>query len=168
MAETLTTNRGGPAGATGRDIWHPRTVLCRKSPARAFFDASNRKTESSHKASRYMPACLQLATWPRHVLGVANDFMVHCIKEQGFLMLCRQKTGQATTISRQPLATYNWPEGRPDVLQWLEHSIQHAVEKLDTAPFLELVYPSKHDTRCSIYPVDESVVDSPQVCPSTY
>ena len=82
-------------------------------------------------------------------------------------MMCRQKTSQAATISRQPLATYNWPEGRPDVLQWLQHSIQHAVTKLDKAPFLELVYPSKHDTQCSIYPVDESVVDSPQVCPST-
>ena len=83
-------------------------------------------------------------------------------------MLYRQKSSQAATTSRQPLATYNWPEGRPDVLRWLEHSIQYAVEKLDNAPFLELVYPSKHDTRCAIYPVDESVVDSPQVRPSTY
>lgn len=79
-------------------------------------------------------------------------------------MLCRQVSGQAATVSRQPLATYQWPESRPDVLQWLELSIQHAVEKLDQAPFLELVYPNKHDTWCSIYPVDESVIDSPQVC----
>lgn len=64
---------------------------------------------------------------------------------------------------RQPLATYNWPEARPDVLQRLEHSIQHGVQKLDQAPFLQLVFPRKHNTQSSIYPVDESVVDSPQV-----
>lgn len=88
-----------------------------------------------------------------------------CIMSKAMLdMLCRQTSSQAATISRQPLATYQWPESRPDVLQWLELSIQHAVEKLDNAPFLELVYPSKHDTWCTIYPVDESVVDSPQVC----
>ena len=76
---------------------------------------------------------------------------------------CRQITGQAATVSRQPLATYQWPESRPAVLQWLEQSIQYAVQKLDRAPFLELVFPSKHETVCSIYPVDEAVVDSPQV-----
>lgn len=82
--------------------------------------------------------------------------------------VCRLSSCQAATASRQPLATYKWPEARPDVLQWMEHAIQHAVQRLDKAPFLELVYHSRHDTHCSIYPVDESVVDSPQVCCSVH
>ena len=73
-------------------------------------------------------------------------------------MLCH-----AAPLARQPLSTYGWQQSRPAVLEWLEQSIQYAVQKLDKAPFLELVHSDKQDTHCSIYPVAEAVVDSPQV-----
>ncbi len=73
-------------------------------------------------------------------------------------MLCH-----AAPLARQPLSTYAWQQSRPAVLEWLEQSIQYAVQKLDKAPFLELVHSDKQDTHCSIYPVAEAVVDSPQV-----
>ena len=66
-------------------------------------------------------------------------------------------------LAHQPLSTYSWPQRRPDVVEWLEHSIKYAVQRLDKAPFLELVHPDKPDPCCSIYPVGEAVVDFPQV-----
>lgn len=75
----------------------------------------------------------------------------------------RSTTSQAAPLASRSLSTYNWPRGRPAVLDWLEQSIQYAVQKLDKAPFLELVYPDKHDTHYSIHPVTEAVVNSPQL-----
>ena len=37
------------------------------------------------------------------------------------------------------------------------------MQRLDKAPFLELVHPRRQNTECSLYPVTEAVVDSPQV-----
>lgn len=79
---------------------------------------------------------------------------------------CKRRSSMvrhAAPLARQPLSTYGWQQSRPAVLEWLEQSIQYAVQKLDKAPFLELVHSDKQDTHCSIFPVAEAVVESPQV-----
>lgn len=75
----------------------------------------------------------------------------------------RPVRGQSAPLAKQPLASYSWPQSRPDVIQWLEDAIQYAVQRLDKAPFLELVHPRRQNTQCSLYPVTEAVVDSPQL-----
>ena len=48
-------------------------------------------------------------------------------------------------------------------MQWLEDAIQYAVQRLDKAPFLELVHPESGNTQCDLHPVTQAVVESPQV-----
>ena len=165
MTKTLWANGGGLAEVTSRKFTQHSSSFCRCHAARAFTGSNSRKKVSVQKSNRYISPNYLLRFCS--VRGSAHNSLASTSSRAGARhaasTCCRQITGQAAIVSRQPLATYNWPESRPDVLQWLEQSIQYAVQKLDNAPFLELVHPHKHDTQCSIYPIDEAVVESPQV-----
>lgn len=75
----------------------------------------------------------------------------------------RSSGRQPTHLARQPLEVYPWPQRRPEVFEWLEQAIQTAVQQLDKAPFLELVYPKRFTAECVVYSVQDSVVQLPQV-----
>lgn len=162
MTKTLCAGRGGPAGVSGRRSRQNTSAFCRCRLTRAFSGPNSRKKVSAQKPNRYMSqnyfCSVSLSAQSIFLSLPSRAEAIHSA-----FLCCRIVTVQAATVSRQPLATYNWPESRPDVLLWLEQSIQYAVQKLDTAPFLQLVHPKKHDTHCSIYPIDEAVVESPQV-----
>ena len=75
----------------------------------------------------------------------------------------RPRSSSPNPLARQPLDAYPWPQRRPEVFDWLEGAIQTAVQQLDKAPFLELVYPDRADVKHVIHSVSDSVVQLPQV-----
>ena len=49
------------------------------------------------------------------------------------------------------------------MFDWLEQAVQTAVQQLDKAPFLEVIYPNGLNARCVVYSIQDSIVQLPQV-----